>query len=173
MGGTFNVSRTTGPAKTDGKGSGLFVPGNRVNRQRSKGGWDPHTRDQRACRIRSLSSIDKTCFRIPSKWVYPSSSRLHNDKNIKDRHHYVSSPHAQKPLEYYQSRDKAKRKLIEEQGITLITVPCWWDGRPERFFLLSSLTTNLTFPPLPSPNFKTKLVSNNTRSPTRPFIASV
>lgn len=42
------------------------------------------------------------------------------------------------PVEHFQSSDKQKKELAASQGITLIVVPCWWDGKQER---LATLTT--------------------------------
>lgn len=49
-----------------------------------------------------------------------------------DIHHYRSADYAYQPLERYQERDEKKRILATEKGITLVLVPCWWDGRTER-----------------------------------------
>lgn len=27
-----------------------------------------------------------------------------------------------------------KKKLLADRGETLINIPCWWDGKPERYF---------------------------------------
>lgn len=51
---------------------------------------------------------------------------------FKEKHHYVSTSYAYQPLDVLQSRDKMKQQLATTQGITLVTVPCWWDGRTER-----------------------------------------
>jgi len=34
-------------------------------------------------------------------------------------------------VEAQQHRDKLKQDLAREKGITLITIPCWWDNRIE------------------------------------------
>ena len=44
----------------------------------------------------------------------------------------MSSPSSYKPLEEIKHRDAIKRQLAEQNGITLISVPCWWDGTTER-----------------------------------------
>lgn len=38
-----------------------------------------------------------------------------------------------KPLEEIQARDRVKKALAGAEGITLITVPFWWDGKIERY----------------------------------------
>lgn len=38
-----------------------------------------------------------------------------------------------RPVEEVKKRDNMKMKLAKEKGMTLIIVPCWWDGRLERF----------------------------------------
>jgi hypothetical protein len=35
--------------------------------------------------------------------------------------------------------------LAKQKGITLITIPWWWDGTPERFFLPLSVEFCLFF----------------------------
>eukprot|EP00026_Physarum_polycephalum_P003067 Phypoly_transcript_03076.p1 GENE.Phypoly_transcript_03076~~Phypoly_transcript_03076.p1 ORF type:complete len:846 (+),score=126.53 Phypoly_transcript_03076:232-2538(+) len=44
-----------------------------------------------------------------------------------DPHHYFQSRYGKATLEEYQKRDKMKREQAEEQGITLIDIPFWWD----------------------------------------------
>ena len=51
---------------------------------------------------------------------------------FQERHHYIVSECVMKPLAEIQKRDALKKELAQQQGITLITVPCWWDGRPDR-----------------------------------------
>lgn len=38
-----------------------------------------------------------------------------------------------KPVEHEQNRDIAKKDLVAQKGITLIVVPCWWDGKIDRY----------------------------------------
>ena len=46
-----------------------------------------------------------------------------------------------------------KRELCAAKGITLITVPCWWDGKKERLIdHPSSLTLPLLYPDFPKNN---------------------
>jgi len=40
--------------------------------------------------------------------------------------------YASRPLDFYQSRDEAKRQLAKASDITLIVVPYWWDGTEDR-----------------------------------------
>lgn len=39
-------------------------------------------------------------------------------------------------------RDSVKRDLAEKKGITLILVPCWWDGKQERYRPAEGLVVN-------------------------------
>ena len=57
---------------------------------------------------------------------------LHLAFEYQERHHYVSSESVIKPLEEVQQRDKMKEDLAKSHGITLITVPCWWDATTQR-----------------------------------------
>ena len=50
-----------------------------------------------------------------------------------DIHHYKSADYAHQPLKMYQQRDQRKLDLAKENDITLILVPCWWDGKLDRF----------------------------------------
>jgi len=49
-----------------------------------------------------------------------------------ERHHYTTTEIVQTPLEETQARDKLKKELARAKGITLIEVPCWWDGKQDR-----------------------------------------
>lgn len=50
-----------------------------------------------------------------------------------EQHHYASVNFVYQPLEEVQERDKTKQQLVAEKGITLITVPYWWDCQKERY----------------------------------------
>lgn len=30
------------------------------------------------------------------------------------------------------TRDELKKTVLKEKGITLVQIPCWWDGHKER-----------------------------------------
>lgn len=47
-----------------------------------------------------------------------------------EKHHYISSSYTS--LERIQQSDQKKQHLAAEKGITLITIPCWWDGTIDR-----------------------------------------
>ena len=49
-----------------------------------------------------------------------------------ERHHYITSQYSYVPVQVYKDRDQTKRSLAAQKGITLIIVPCWWDGAKER-----------------------------------------
>ena len=51
---------------------------------------------------------------------------------LKERHHYISTDYAYRPVSEFAERDKIKIELAKDKGITLIIVPCWWDGQDER-----------------------------------------
>jgi len=51
---------------------------------------------------------------------------------FQERHHYVGSDYAYQPLSDFKSKDALKKKLAQQRGITLVIVPCWWDGSLER-----------------------------------------
>jgi len=55
---------------------------------------------------------------------------------FQERHHYINAEYAFNPVEDYKERDKRKQQLALQKGITLVTVPCWWDGKPSRFFYI-------------------------------------
>ena len=38
-------------------------------------------------------------------------------------------------MEDIQRKDKTKRELAEAKGITLVTIPFWWDGKTSRYHL--------------------------------------
>ena len=49
-----------------------------------------------------------------------------------DIHHYRGTQYVYQPLESFKQRDQQKKELAKEKGITLVVIPCWWDGKPER-----------------------------------------
>ena len=54
--------------------------------------------------------------------------------HLQEKHHYISSTeYTYQPLQHYQHMDALKRKLAEDIGITLITVPFWWDKQKDRY----------------------------------------
>jgi len=50
----------------------------------------------------------------------------------KDKSHYVDVDTYNKSAEQVQSMDRLKQQLATEIGITLIPIPCWWDGTKSR-----------------------------------------
>lgn len=51
---------------------------------------------------------------------------------IKERHHYVTADYTYATIDSIEGRDRVKRELVAAKGLTLLTIPCWWDGRVER-----------------------------------------
>ena len=49
-----------------------------------------------------------------------------------ERHHYTNTHYMHHTLTAVKERDKMKRELAAQKGITLIEVPCWWNGKIER-----------------------------------------
>lgn len=45
----------------------------------------------------------------------------------------MSAGYTYQPVEHYSGRDMMKHQLAEEKGITLITIPFWWDGTLDRY----------------------------------------
>src|SRR5690348_13650722 len=58
----------------------------------------------------------------------------------KERHHYLNAEYSQVPLEAVRQQDEVKKQLAKEQGITLVTVPFWWDGRENRYVYLGTVS---------------------------------
>jgi len=56
----------------------------------------------------------------------------------KERHHFMTSEYTYQPVEKYMKLDALKHEIAQAKGITLITVPFWWDGKPTRYPLLPS-----------------------------------
>jgi len=58
---------------------------------------------------------------------------LFSNQSPKERHHYLKvTSYSDVSLEEIKDRDKLKQTLVAQKGITLITVPCWWDRQRER-----------------------------------------
>jgi len=63
----------------------------------------------------------------------------------------MSSQFIYQPLSTLESRDNIKQTLAKEKGITLITVPFWWDGERDRLVkkrILRILRLLFPLPPL-------------------------
>lgn len=60
-------------------------------------------------------------------------------RGLQEKHHYVRGHknNVYQSLEEVQNRDRIKRRLVEERGITLLVIPYWWDGKEERCFSFS------------------------------------
>jgi hypothetical protein len=56
---------------------------------------------------------------------------------MKERHHFQTTRSLDRPVSEYDARDSMKRMKAQQQGITLITVPFWWDRSPQRYFGVS------------------------------------
>lgn len=61
-------------------------------------------------------------------------------------HHYKSAGYAFETLDIYRTRDSVKQQLATDRGISLITIPFWWDGKIERsvLFIHSSLSSSVS-----------------------------
>jgi len=44
----------------------------------------------------------------------------------------LSTNYTFKELKEITTLDTIKQQLAKERGISLITIPCWWDGREDR-----------------------------------------
>jgi hypothetical protein len=62
----------------------------------------------------------------------PSLIVSHSILFLKEKHHYTSTEWVYFPLHVTQQRDEMKRNLARAKGISLIIVPCWWDGKSAR-----------------------------------------
>lgn len=50
---------------------------------------------------------------------------------FQDPHHYITTWESNIPLGEVKFKDDYKFKVLKERGETLISVPCWWDGRAD------------------------------------------
>eukprot|EP00026_Physarum_polycephalum_P001437 Phypoly_transcript_01438.p1 GENE.Phypoly_transcript_01438~~Phypoly_transcript_01438.p1 ORF type:complete len:1047 (+),score=162.81 Phypoly_transcript_01438:248-3388(+) len=50
---------------------------------------------------------------------------------FQDPYHYTTTWYANVSLSSVKEMDRIKKKMVEDRGETLISVPCWWDGTPE------------------------------------------
>jgi hypothetical protein len=53
----------------------------------------------------------------------------------KDRHHFKTAQYSYSPVNTFEQRDSMKHAGAHQQGITIITVPFWWDRTPERYVI--------------------------------------
>ena len=49
---------------------------------------------------------------------------------LQEKHHYIPTLGI---LESVKRRDKEKKALAAAKGLSLVIVPCWWDGQVERY----------------------------------------
>jgi len=54
----------------------------------------------------------------------------------KDLHYYRSVDNVYSSLADHQARDALKAQLAKDHNVSLITIPCWWDGSSERFVII-------------------------------------
>jgi hypothetical protein len=50
----------------------------------------------------------------------------------KEAHHFKSTRYAHQPVSAIAARDTTKQMQAQFHGITLITIPFWWDRTPDR-----------------------------------------
>jgi hypothetical protein len=58
--------------------------------------------------------------------------RLNLAFEFQEAHHYKATQFTYQPVSTIETRDILKQLGAPQQGITLITVPFWWDRTPER-----------------------------------------
>eukprot|EP00026_Physarum_polycephalum_P003961 Phypoly_transcript_03978.p1 GENE.Phypoly_transcript_03978~~Phypoly_transcript_03978.p1 ORF type:complete len:727 (+),score=78.73 Phypoly_transcript_03978:92-2272(+) len=58
---------------------------------------------------------------------------------FQDPHHYVTTWDVQITRETIKEKDQAKKEIVRQHGITLVEVPCWWDGA------IASLVSSINF----------------------------
>ena len=68
--------------------------------------------------------------------IYIPSLRLAIEFN--EKHHYSTLEQSHVPLQQIKNKDKSKREIIEVAGLTLITIPYWWDGTLPRYVTVLS-----------------------------------
>jgi len=61
-------------------------------------------------------------------------------------HHYKSAGYAFETLDIYRTRDSVKQQLAQDRGISLITIPFWWDGKIERSAIYIYIFLPLSLP---------------------------
>ena len=63
------------------------------------------------------------------------SQWLLNYYYYQEKHHYTTAGYTYEPLQNIKNKDENKKLLAAKKSISLIIIPCWWDGRPERYLL--------------------------------------
>lgn len=74
---------------------------------------------------------------------------------FQDSYHYITTWYNQFPQASIVQKDRAKGALIQQQGLTLVIVPCWWNGSVETlrasiFFHRPDLVPGDSFNPIPA-----------------------
>jgi hypothetical protein len=59
-----------------------------------------------------------------------------------ESHHYFTSHYGKLTLLEYQEKDQRKKERMREKGITLITIPFWWDFKQERYIVAHLLVSS-------------------------------
>jgi len=65
-------------------------------------------------------------------WLCRTNLLFFLRKYFQDKHHYTSAEYVVESLKNVQARDAVKKEVANKKEITLITVPCWWDGQRDR-----------------------------------------
>jgi hypothetical protein len=61
----------------------------------------------------------------------------------KEAHHFKTTRYSHKPVIEIEAKDSMKQMQAQQQGITLITVPFWWDRSSQRFHFSHSFSVSL------------------------------
>jgi len=79
-----------------------------------------------------FSSFPSSCIRISG---FPFPFRLYViwlKRQNQDKSHYVDVDTYRRSAEQIKRTDQMKKELALQKGITLIPIPCWWDGTKSR-----------------------------------------
>ena len=76
-------------------------------------------------------SFSLSCFSVVLFFLF-LTNKYFNSKN-KDKSHYIGIESYNRTIEQIKEIDHVKRQLAKDKGITLIPVPCWWDGTKSRY----------------------------------------
>ena len=74
----------------------------------------------------------QVCFISIFVHLYYVLNSTNNNNKKKDKSHYVNVGAYSRSVDHIQSMDKLKQQLAQEKGITVIPIPCWWDGTKSR-----------------------------------------
>jgi len=83
------------------------------------------------------------CFALCATSWPEKKNKKKKKTTEQERHHYTATDYLFQPLNVIKERDEKKIKLAKEKGITLLPIPCWWNGKRDRWVCIQPAGSNV------------------------------